>query len=44
MQKKPCVHKVTAGTKNHRTECLIFPISNKKVIEDKVSNAKIISS
>ena len=36
MQKKTCVHKVTAGTKNHRTECLIFPISNKKVIEDKV--------
>ena len=30
------LHKVTAGTDNHRTECLIFPISNKKVIEDKV--------
>ena len=36
MQKKTCFHKVTAGTDNHRTECLIFPISNKKVIEDKV--------
>ena len=33
---KTCVHKVTAGTENHCTECLIFPISNKKVIEDKV--------
>ena len=36
MQKKTCFHKVTAGTDNHRNECLIFPISNKKVIEDKV--------
>ena len=36
MQKKTRVHKVTTGTENHRTECLIFPISNKNVIEDKI--------
>ena len=34
MQKKTCVYNVTARTENHRTECLTFSISNKKVIED----------
>ena len=33
---KSCVYKVRTGTEKHCTDCLIFLISNKKVIEDTV--------
>ena len=33
MQKKTCVHKVTAGTVNHRTECLILQSVTKKLLK-----------